>query len=84
MNIKEFRNNFCKLAEGTESITVTKHNQIVGTYTPISRELCQRERFNQEKCLNTYDKEIKIGDLKFKVCNECLTKLKEEVQIEEV
>lgn len=82
MNIKEFRNNFCKLAETTESITITKHNRIIGVYTPYKIEICERDKFNKDKCFNTATSTVEIKGMKFKVCGLCLNRLKEEVDVE--
>lgn len=80
MNIREFRNNFCKLAEGNEIVTVTKRNQIIGIYTPKKIKKCERFKFNKSECLNVGNQEIKVnyGDksIEARLCLNCLNDLK--------
>jgi len=80
MNIREFRNNFCKLAKGSEVITVTKRNQIIGIYTPRGMKKCERVKFNRQSCENQGEKKISVsyGDkvIEALLCSKCLKELK--------
>ncbi len=66
MNIREFRNNFCKLAEGEEVILVTKREKAIGTYTPqgaapinMVKESCELNKFQINGCHNHNAKTFK-------------------------
>lgn len=82
MNIKEFRNNFCKLAEGTQVISVTKRNEVVGVYTPknSSKLMCERSLFNETPCERqaTVKVEVTYQDNKIvgNLCEICYAMLK--------
>jgi len=77
MNIREFRNNFCKIAERGDKITVTKRNKVIGAYIPkkIKEERCERYKFNNVKCVRTARIEVMVRyvdkTIRAKLCNNC-------------
>jgi len=86
MNIREFRNNFCRLAEGDEVITVTKRNEIIGVYTPrgAKKIKCDRKLLNGISCdSDAKHKSIfRHGDnvLNLNLCATCYKKLNDSLE----
>jgi len=94
MNIREFRNNFCKIAEGNKVVTVTKRNEVIGVYTPRLNKYgkCERIKFNNIPCSNVAEKNVSVSylgkNIKASLCSKCLDELKdnlmEEISLEEL
>jgi hypothetical protein len=84
INIKEFRNNFCNIAEATEAITVTKRGRVIGYYTPVGAQSiqsqCERFRLNKVDCKSEAESMVRIthngSSMEVKLCGDCLNSLR--------